>query len=83
MEWVCVCSDIEAGAQVSESASAITSVAWAPLLGRDAECIAVSRGAVVRLFALQGQLQHVTAQENVQVQQVCLQQCGQVSCANS
>lgn len=70
MDWVCVCSDIEASAQLRGLENGISSVAWAPLMGRDAECIAVSRGSVVRLLALQGQPQHATSQENVQVQQV-------------
>ena len=70
MDWVCVCSDIEAITRPSSDDGDISSVAWAPLMGRDAECIAVSRGAVVRLFAIQGLLQHATAEDSIQLRQV-------------
>eukprot|EP00892_Ulva_mutabilis_P010989 jgi/Ulvmu1/8262/UM041_0073.1 len=70
MSWVCVLSDVESRAQVRASLDNITSVAWAPLMGREAECIAVGRGSVVRIFALQGHIRHGNAKQRMHVHQV-------------
>jgi hypothetical protein len=72
MDWVCVCEDLEEQAQVPSNEDAISGLAWAPLMGRKSECIAVARGSTVRLLALGGQLQgHISANENLQAYQVC------------
>lgn len=71
MDWVCVCEDLEERAQIGHKQDAITGVAWAPLMARKSECIALARGRVVRLVALGGQLQgHINANENLQAYQV-------------
>jgi hypothetical protein len=70
MDWVCVCADLESSSRVQKKEGAMACVAWAPLMGRKAECIAVARGNVVRLFSLQGHMQHSNANENLQAEQV-------------
>lgn len=72
VDWICVCADLEDTSGIREKQDAVSGVAWAPLMARKAECIAVARGSTVRLLALGGQLQgHINANENLQAYQVC------------
>lgn len=71
MAWTCVCENLEERAQIYHKTDPIASVAWAPLMARKVECIAVARGGMVRLLGLGGQLQgHINANENLQAYQV-------------
>ena len=76
LDWICVCEDLEERSQVHHRQASVSGVAWAPLMARKAECIAVARGSTVRLLSLGGQLQgHINANENLQVYQVRRTQC--------
>ena len=71
VDWICVCEDLEESSQVYDKQSVVRAVAWAPLMARKAECIAVARGSTVRLLSLGGQVQgHINANENLQAYQV-------------
>jgi len=56
MDWTCVCADVEAAAGGARATGDLACVAWAPLIGKTAELIAVARGSVVKIMAVDGDL---------------------------
>jgi hypothetical protein len=56
MDWVCTCRDLEAAAGCSGLSGRVACAAWAPVVGRTKEVIAVARDNAVRILGLSGNL---------------------------
>lgn len=76
MDWECTCADLEAAAGCSALTGQVACCAWAPLVGRSKETIAVARGSAVRILGLHGSLlkptvEQVRLRHNVHVAYMC------------